>query len=339
MPAPTIGGMTIHLTDLAIRPGAQRVWTAGELRRQGWSHERIAEARRHGDLTRLLRGVYLEGEELTFQRRVVAALKYLDQRVGGDRTPACVSGDTGLAAHGVLPEPDGPPLVLVDARSHPRLPHGFFDTVRHTLRPDQLVRKGHLRMAPLMRCLVDADHQERVDDASLRHAVDAIRLQLRWTMPDIVRGWRAAGGNGALRLEAMLAAGTFEQESDGERDCFAQVFGVHPPSPDCQVLVLGRLRADFVFISAGVIVEYHGQAEHADRVQEDATRVRALEAAGWRVIVVTAAMLRDASALAHQIHTIRRSREQLIAAGALPHPRLPIQPERLSPLRTIHAQG
>lgn len=332
--------MSPHLTDLAIRPGTERIWTAAELRAEGWSYDRIVEAAKGGELHRLLHGVYLEGDELTERRRVVAALKYLDQRVGVGRTPASATGDTGLAGHGVLAgEPRCPPLIAVDARSRPRAPHGFFDVVRHTLAPEELSLANGLRVAPLMRCLVDAERQDRVTDATLRTAVDAIRIDRRWLMPAIVRGWRAAGARQSGRLETMLDSGTFEQESDGERDCFAKLFVPHPPIPDCQVVVHGPFRADFVFLAAGLVIEYHGKDAHANAVERDATRTLALESAGYRVIVVTASMLRDPLPLVQHIHSLRRSRQQQISSGELRLPLLPTQPERLSPLRTIHPQG
>lgn len=320
-----------------IPAGTDGVWTAADLRAEGWSYDAIIAAAQEGMLERFLHGVYLDPDQRTDRTSLIASLRYTDQRRPPGHVPSVVTGLAALITYGVvgadLPQV---PLLAVDERSRLRPGNGRFDIVRHTVRPDEAARRAHVRLAPIERAFADAARLASMTDAQIREAADRIRNEGLSTMPLLVSGWRRSGAGVHHRLEEMLEGGTFEQESDGERDAFRLLFRAHPPEPDCQVVVHSAFRADFVFISAGLIIEYHGRESHRDRVERDATRTLALELAGWRVIVVTASALREAARLAAHIHCIRQDREQRITAGTLPRPALPTQPERISPLRTVH---
>lgn len=178
-------------------------------------------------------------------------------------------------------------------------------------------------MAPLM-----------ADENTLRPTFDRARNGLQLEVPTLCDRWRQLDTPGARRFLDLERRGVLEQESDGEREAFRLLFAGRWPVPDCQVVVLGALRADFVFISAGVIVEYFGKATHKDRFVADLTRLHALQAAGFIVIVVVAGMLREATQLSNYIYRQVQVREDLIARGAIPRPVLPLQPRRMRPLTT-----
>ena len=98
--------------------------------------------------------------------------------------------------------------------------------------------------------------------------------------------------------------------------------GAAPPANDlpyeaatltgAEVVLRGRLRVDFVFLFAALIVEYLGGV-HDGRADYDATRNYVLERLGYRSITVTKSMAREGPGLIAHIHTIRRERG---AAGA-----------------------
>lgn len=320
------------------RPGG--VVTTAELRRAGCSYDTIARLHDDGVLRRLLHGTYVLADVPEPPERCVALpIRYLSQRRPEGHRPAVVSGTAGLALHdrGPFALPHVNPLVLVDPECRLRPAHVPWTTVRAE-QPASPVSVRGVPTAPPLRCLADAAGEKGVTDKALRLSVDDLRGADRLLMPDIVDGWRASRGLGVNRLERMLEEGQFEQESEGERRVFQTVFVPHPPLPDCQVVV-GRYRVDFIFISAALIVEYYGLGTHAHRVDADAVRIHALEALGYRVIVVTRSMLKRPGPLAAHITLIRRDREQRIARGELPAPPLPTQPRRVAPLRTLYPLG
>lgn len=158
------------------------------------------------------------------------------------------------------------------------------------------------------------------------------------TAVGLLERWQQLPLPGAARLLEMAADGFLQHESEGERTCFLHVFVGRGPLPDCQVII-GPYRVDFVFIAAGLIVEYVGERAHVNRMQEDARRTYALEQAGWRIVVVTKAMLGQPERLAKHIHTLRRDRELEVAIGRLPPFSVPPQPPRVVALRTLQPAG
>lgn len=313
--------------------------TTRELTRLGFHRLEVAAWAREGLTERILHGLYRRADDpVPADQCLHVPLRYMAQRCGDRHALPLITAEGGLAAIGVdlftLPLE---PLVLVARECRVRSPKLPF-RVRHAdleeLEPVSL--KG-LRLAPPWRLVADTALNPSRSDDELVHVVDALRHERLAEAFDLVQAWEAASGfhPGARRMCGIAATGVLEQESPGEREAFRVLFKAFPPLPDCQVVCHGAFRVDFVFLSAGLIIEYHGQAAHRDQVDRDATRIHALERAGYRVIVVTASMLRDAEGLAAWIHRVRVDRARRISAGELPLPVLPPQPPRLVPLRTL----
>lgn len=332
----TLRRMPLDLATL-FRTDPHLLLTTSELCAHGYSREQIIALAQLDEIDRLLHGLYtLADVEVPSTQRAAIPLRYLGQRQPEDHQPAVLTGPVPLAAHEVGPfHLTQIPTVNVDPRCRVRPDNHRFRVRRRPLDVDSIRMAKNLRTAPLGVCLADTAADNGVSDKALRLTVQQVRTKRLSDMPALRAEWRTIRNAGSRRLEELLAAGEFEFESEGERDAFHALFDGFPPQPDCQVLVLGQLRADFVFVSAGLIIEYYGKDVHASQVDADAARVHALEAAGWRVIVVTVSMLRNARRVAARIHAVRREREQRIQAGELLAPTLPSQPPRTRPLRTL----
>ena len=229
--------------------------------------------------------------------------------------------------------------MLVDSHRAVRLSDPPFKVV-HTPMADLCWRReDDLVLAAPPRALADVAADPSVTDLQLRTAVDALRNRFRLNTALLVREWEDLPGRGARRLLRMAAEGVFEQESEGERRAFAQLFAPCPPVPDCQVYVLPRIRVDFVFVYAAFILEYYGEEAHANSVDRDGSRSWALRQGDCEVLVVTKSMVAEGAALTRHVHDVRRRREQERAAGRINPPPLPPQPPRLTPLRTLSALG
>ena len=174
------------------------------------------------------------------------------------------------------------------------------------------------------------------DDRALRVLVDAVRWHLGWSAVRLVGRWKEIGHPGGRHLYAMK--GAFAQESEGERDAFAALFADDPYPPDCQVVLLERLRVDFAYLYAGLFMEYLGEP-HNTQVDADTTRTFALERPRYRGVGITKSMLRHADLVREHLHGLRLEREQLVGEGRLVLPPLPPQPPRLFPLRTLTPGG
>lgn len=322
----------------ARAPG--RILSTRELVRLGFHRTQPAGWVVDGLAERLLHGIYRDADgEVPDDQCLHLATRYIGQRATTPDVPAVFSGAPVLALERVEGfELPCRPLVLVAGGSDPRSTPQAFSRRRVDL-AEVAVRHllGHPTTFP-DRAVADAALDRDLSDRQIRTAVDQLRWDRKLWLPDAVATWQALGHAGARRLVALYDAGAFDQESEGERRAFRLLFEDHPPLPDCQVVIVGQLRVDFVFLSAMLIIEYHGNP-HDGRTEADATRRHALERLGYRVIVVTKSMLADAGGLARFIHTERVHREQLVAAGALPRAPLPIQPPRRLPLRTLHPAG
>lgn len=228
------------------------------------------------------------------------------------------------------------PVMLIQDGDRVRVRDAPFD-VRHVelhqLAP-MFVRR--LPVAPPSRALADLHLVDGLPDGELIDAVDRTRNHLRLDVVDLAAQWaRNPRHPGARLLLQMAGDGVFDVDSGAERRVLAEIFALCELPPDSQVYVLGNFRADFVYAFAGVIIEYYGMDAHAGRLLEDSTRTLALQAAGWYVIVLTKAMMRDPVTTARFIDRVRRERERLILTGEIARPALPAQPDRRLPLRTL----
>ena len=309
------------------------VLSLAELRALGYDRSRVARWVAAGLLGRPLPGLVAVATAPTDPLRdLVVAWRWLGRSSTG-RPGAILTGQAGLAllaAEGF--EDPGRPRFLVDRTRTVRLPRAWFD-VRYV----RLERIPHARVrgvdvADPAQLLADAALDPALRDRTLRVAFDDLRRRGLVGLVAALARWSAMPRHrGAQRMAAMAPA--LEQESEGERDLFALVSRYGPP-PDCQVVVLERLRVDFLYASAAYVLEYYGDV-HDGTVDHDASRVFALERAHLRVQVVTRSMLRHPDVLGPHVHDVRRERERLVLAGRLPPFVPPPQPPRRTPLRTI----
>lgn len=118
------------------------------------------------------------------------------------------------------------------------------------------------------------------------------------------------GQRGAKNLRRALTLLSDRAESPKESVLRVHLVLAGLPTPEVNMNVYDDrgaflARADLMFRKERLILEYEG-LQHlldADQWQRDIQRVRRLEAAGWRVIRVTQADLRDSSALIALVRT------------------------------------
>lgn len=143
-----------------------------------------------------------------------------------------------------------------------------------------------------------------VEDGVLDRLADGVRWLGRGPVASVRRALRAHGTHpGAARLRAR---GLFEvgaAESQPERVLLPAL--AHHGAIG-QVEALPGIRVDVLLPAARVVVEYDGFATHSGPRAEaaDQERRRRLEAAGFVVVVVRAADLRDLAALVAQIDAL-----------------------------------
>ena len=189
--------------------------------------------------------------------------------------------------------------------------------------------------------LADAAEDPAVEERRLRVGIDSTRWLGHSTLAELLAVWQALAGvhTGARRLLALARTGMLDRESEGERVTWSRLFVPHGPLPDCQVWLTPRRRVDFVFLAAGLVLEYLGSV-HEGQLEEDAERSWELASLGYELILLTRGLLRrDPAGLATVIHQRRREREDLARRGLLRLAPLPEQPPRRVPLRTLHPTG
>jgi hypothetical protein len=313
--------------------------TVPDAARVGVSRFALADGCRRGVLDRVAPGLYTPVGRTHPLQRYAIPQRYLDRfrPAGGDDIAPALTGSCSIDVRCGELSPLTELLVAVPDDRVVRLRRPPFDVLRlpevqMTTPPDQL--RG-IRLRPAAHALADEATPGRREDQQVRDAVDRARNRLRLSEPHLVEAWQACGTAGARRLLRMAARGTWEQESEGERRTFRALFVGKGPLPDCQVVLVGGYRVDFVFLDAALVIEYDGREAHERRWEADLLRRMALEQAGFKVIVVTAAMLCESDRLAAFVRAVRRTRVALIAEGRLPLPPVPPQPPRSRPLRTL----
>ena len=292
-------------------------------------------------LARVARGLYRRPGRRHPREELHIPLRYLEAKVGRG---GVLTGAAGLSALGV-PGVDVPaqPMVLLDHHLEVRVREAPWSIRNADLGAVWTEHHHGLVVAEPARCLADlaTEGPTLPTEEDLLDVVDATRSARQLSAPSLADRWASMRRHpGAVRLLDLYDRGLLDLDSAGERRAFDALFGRRPPAPDCQVWVLPSRRADFVFIAAALVIEYHGIAAHRDRIDADAVRAHELTAAGWHVIVVTRSLVRPhAERCASTIHQLRRTRERLIADGAIPRPSLPAQRRRRVPLQTVHPLG
>jgi very-short-patch-repair endonuclease len=210
---------------------------------------------------------------------------------------AVVTGASAAVLWGVdLAGPDDDVELTLPPDAHPRRVPGL-RVRRAALDPDQVRRRhGVLATTPAATALRVAGSL-RQDDAVV--AVDRL-LAARLVDLSRVRALAASGrGPGTARARTVLDLADERSESPQETRLRLLLRRSGLPMPVTQHVVRdekGRhvARVDFAWPAQKVAVEYDG-AWHAEPGQfaKDRARLNRLQAAGWRVVFVTAADLRD----------------------------------------------
>lgn len=295
------------------------------------------------DLTALVRGGVLErvipgwyrmvGDVVPPQQAALVRWGHLvDLR---PRSPVAVSGLMGLVLNGLQERNPPRATFLLEPGRRVRLPDDDFRYVERTdlLTPRADPRKLH--GAPPADCLVDAVHEQEWTDDQLRALCYRVMNECRTTAVAMRSAWAARRPEHVARLEGLVADGSLQHESPAERRTFLDILSAHPPAPDCQVWLTPHRRVDYAYLFAALVLQYHGEDAHKDRVDEDAMTAYELAQLGYDTLVITKSMTRSPDRLAAHIHERRTGREQLFLEGRLRRPPLPVQPERLHPLRTL----
>ena len=270
--------MPRHLTGVFIgsHAVAQGLLTADQLRQQSWR--------------RLVHGVYAD-PALEVDHRLRATAVALLLPAG-----AVIGGLSAAAWHGA--------------------PFAGTNDLVTVLRPPTVEWKGP-RGVRTHRTRLSAADVERHDDvpvtSALRTAWDVAALEPLGTAVAALDGMVRAGSVGLPELQAMAERGAGRRgvvrvrravppvdpraQSPPEPGVRRAVRGAGvTPEPQYEVWLAGRLlgRVDLALAGARVAVEYEGPHHFEDlQIVRDDARLAGLVAAGWRVIRLSAADLRD----------------------------------------------
>lgn len=260
-----------------------------------------AKQLKSGLYRRLLRDVYAD-PGIAVEHRVVARGAMLlmpDDAVLGGRSAACWYGAPFAAA-------SDPVTVVVPPRCAWRGPHGVrVHRSRLVERDVTTVEDGAVRLTTSLRTAWDVATLETVPTAvaALDGMVRAGHLDLAMLRETLVQ---ARGRWRATRVARVLPL--VDGRSESPPESWVRVAcvraGLPAPVPQFVVVTSGQFlgRVDLAWPEHRLIVEYEG-AYHFDQMQirRDDRRYERLVAAGWRVIRLSAADLRDLDAVVHRI--------------------------------------
>lgn len=319
---------------VCAHPG--RLVSRARLVELGYGSAAIARWVAAGLLDVLLPGQFrVAGDARPPWQAVLGAWGYLTEHHPGSAVR--LTGQAALKAAGIDVDLPSIPTFLVAHGRRVRLSDQPFSTIqRRDLQTWSGVTRMGMVLQPCHLAVVDLLYERSVTDAQLRNLLYEIINQTRTTPAAMVQGWQRFRPQQVSRLLTLVADGSLQHESPAERSTFLDLFTDHPPAPDCQVWMAPNIRVDFVYLFAALVLEYHGEDAHRDRVDEDATRAYSLAQLGVESLIITKSMTHDRGGLASHIHDRRRHREQLFLQGRLPRPPLPAQPDRLVPLRTLY---
>ena len=207
--------------------------------------------------------------------------------------PAVLTGEPALGLLGIEGNRVAATPVVIANRTQRVRSVSFEVRYLGPLHRHDCAKMGPLPIATPHRMLVDRARDVRGKE--LRVMIDALR---RRGSTDVDRlreaAERALPQRGAARLLELIASGSLDVESEGER-LLADLFADVQPPPEVQQWLLPGIRVDLVWRDVRLVVEYDGEAHHhlpTDR-EHDRRRRQRLREAGWVVMVVTAAMCRD----------------------------------------------
>lgn len=235
--------------------------------------------------------------KVTHELRTAAVTEFVLPGAVASTRSAAVLWDVGLAG-----DTDDVEVTVPAACRSGAVP-GVRVTRRSLSPEDATVRRGVAVTTPL-RTALDLGRLQPVDDAVI--ALDRF-LSTGLVFLDEVRGAaELATGRDCRRIRAAvdLADGLAESPQETRLRLLIHRAGLPRPIAQYRIRVDGRLvaRADFAWPELRLALEYDG-AWHGEPSQfrRDRQRLNRLTAAGWRVIFVTAADLRDPVALIARI--------------------------------------
>jgi hypothetical protein len=287
-----------------------------ELVALGYGRGQIASWVRRGLLVRRHRGVYaIPGAPVAGWGSHRAALLRVGER-------GCLAGASALAlfdAEGFDLTQLTPTVAVPPGRTVTRVEFAVRQLPLDS--PDKAVVRG-LRTSRVEHGLVEAAAHE--DEKTIRVAGDDLRRRglLRLDRLERVAHRLTGFTPGAEAVLAMLDRGTFDQESEGERN-LAGVFLPTDPQPLWQVYLLPHRRVDACFLEARLVLESLSRTWHGtdgDR-QRDAARTHELQReAGVHVVEVWPSEVDDNPSLVRQ--RVLNARAEQLRAGVRPmHPR------------------
>jgi len=221
-----------------------------------------------------------------------------------------IAGRSAAWLHGVRLAGPRDPVELVaeeDVRRHPR---GGLTVHTGWLPETDVVRLGRFRATTPARTCVDSARWH--DEEAAIELVDAL-LSARLVRPaDLDRQVAASVGRGLTRAHRILPLADGRAESPPESRLRLKVIraGLPPPEPQIEVWHKGEFvaRVDLGWRKAKVGLEYDGSWHGAaGQLASDRKRLNALVAAGWTIIFVTSADMRDLSPILTHVRQALRS--------------------------------
>lgn len=265
-------------------------FTWSDLRRRGFSRDRLDELVTNRLVRRVLRNVYVRADvpDTMLVRARCAALVVSSFSVVRDRTAAWLLGVDTFEYHEleILP-----PLETCVLRGHsPTNRTGCSGGKRDLVPRDICVVEGlhvttPLRTALDLACKLSARDALAALDGFMRvHGIT--RVQMYAELPRYFRR------RGVIQLRRLVPLADPRAESPGESWTRLAIIdaGLPVPQPQCWVCERGRgiFRLDLAYPKSRVVVEYDGREFHEpeERRERDRARREWLAKRGWTVIVV-----------------------------------------------------
>ena len=252
-----------------------------------------------GTFRRVLRGVYAD-PSLVIDHELIARATALVM----PPTAALAGRSAAVWWGGRTVGSRDPVRVVVPASSAWRGPRGVM-VHRTDLRPADVVEKEGIRVTSVERTAWDVAALEKLRDAVA--CLDA--MAFAGTLSDGVLR-RVAGsaigtwGSRRVRRALSLVDGRAQSPPESWVRVACHMAGLPAPVPQFVVVEAGAFlgKVDMAWPEAKLIVEYEGP-HHFDaaRIEEDDARYAALRAAGWRVIRLANADLRDLDVVVDRI--------------------------------------
>jgi very-short-patch-repair endonuclease len=209
---------------------------------------------------------------------------------------AVVTGRSAATLRGVaLARTDDPVEVLVPLES--RVVRGSGLAVRRTVvRSDEWLAWSGIRLATPQRMALDLLLDRPLPDAVAD--LDAVLRAQLVTLPEMRALVEQRGDRGivAARRAVQLADPRAESRPESRVRVWLVLDGLHPAPQHWIEDSRGRLaRVDLAFIKQRVAVEYDGSWREGElwALNRDRERLNQVQAQGWEVVFVTAALLRD----------------------------------------------